>query len=415
MNPAAVRFFALLIALVLSAPAVAGWTGCRIFDTNNNCVDYDIADIFSDVAKANSVLNDNKPVMLQFLDQRTHWTPFANNSQLITDAIEDIFTKLPQARERYMAFIGAPKCAAGSACYNFQTDLVIFFDELDGLKTQFPALRRAGLQSSGAIEAAIMNTPPFVLYAMYRAQESIPDWQKLPSDLKDIYDELDDPEIFELDLDSPAAAADTRASSPARISGPSAYPDPTPTEKFCDARADRLDGIDPDGRRIGADQVRVNRIILTVTLLTDIWKFALDQVPDDVDIGVSLVGEGGTLGIPSAVFTWYFKIVPLASESILKAIEVHHKNLELCRSRYQEVEGRLASCGYFAEFALDAPARDDYYQLVQRRFDMAQAAGIAFSKSEFLRDKSLVKLKGGQYRQAFESLCESYQYIGVAR
>jgi hypothetical protein len=414
MMHASVRVTCFVLCLLLGAPAFAGWTGCKLFDANNECVDYDIADIFSDVAKANKVLDDNKPVMQQLLDQRDHWKNFNGNALLITEGVEDIFSKLPTARDNFLAFTGSPKCAQSTPCFNFQTDLIIFFNELDGLKSRFPALRRAGLKDRGAIELAIMNTPPFVLYAMYRAQENIPDWQKLPTDLKDIFDELADPEIFELDLEGPGLSSVSTAAATPEVFGASAFAEPTRTEKFCAARADRLDGIDATSNRNGADQVRINRIVLTVTLLTDVWKFALDQVPDDIDIGVSLVGEGGTLGIPSAVFTWFFKIVPLASESILKAIEVHHKNLELCRSRFNEIEGRLASCGYFAEFALDAHARDEYFQLVQRRFDMATEAGIGFTKSEFMRDKSLVKLKSGLYRQAFESLCESYRNIGVA-
>jgi hypothetical protein len=331
--------------------------------------------------------------------------------------VEDIFSKLPDARNKFLKFTGNPKCGQGTPCFDFQTDLFIFFEELDGLKTKFPALRKAGLRDLEEVQLAIINTPPFVLYAMYRAQENIPDWQKLPTDLNDIFDELADPEIFELDLQNPVFALDTRAASASRINGASAYVEPTKTELFCDARADRLDGIDPSGKddRNGSDQVRINRIILTVTLMTDIWKFALDQVPDDVDIGVSLVGEGGTLGIPSAVFTWFFKIVPLASESILKAIEVHHKNLEVCRSRFREVENRLASGSYVTEFVLNGPARDEYYQLVKRRFDIAAAASIPFGKSESLRDKSLIKLENGQYRQAFEMLSEAYQSIGIAK
>jgi len=99
----------------------------------------------------------------------------------------------------------------------------------------------------------------------------------------------------------------------------------------------------------------------------------------------------------------------------MKALEVHRKNIEICKSRFAEVEGRLASCRYFSEFVLDIAARDEYYDLVQRRFEMADEAGISADKSRrFYRD-SRVKLGSNQYQQAYESLCNAYRYIGVAK
>ena len=143
-------------------------------------------------------------------------------------------------------------------------------------------------------------------------------------------------------------------------------------------------------------------------------KYVLGLVPDDLDIGASILGEGATLGIPSSVFTWTIQAVPTAIDVTLKVLEVHRQNIDICTSRYAEIEGRLSSCRYFSEFVLDPAARDEYYSLVQRRFDMADEAGIPYTKSSrFYRD-SFVKLRSNQYLQAYENLCSAYRFVGIA-
>ena len=152
-----------------------------------------------------------------------------------------------------------------------------------------------------------------------------------------------------------------------------------------------------------------------ITLYKDIFKFALDLIPDDIDLGISLVGEGATLGIPSAVVTGYLKAVPVVLEAILKGVDTYHKNIGLCKSRFSQIEGRLSSCGYFTEFVIDKTARGEYYELVKRRFEMADEAMVSHVQSDSLMVKSEVKLDNEQYRQAFGLLCDSYSSIGIAR
>ena len=76
---------------------------------------------------------------------------------------------------------------------------------------------------------------------------------------------------------------------------------------------------------------------------------------------------------------------------------------------------RGASCRYFSEFVLDTTARDEYYDLVHRRFEQADEAGILHGKSDRFMNASETKLKAGQYEQAYQNLCEAYKYIGVAK
>ena len=64
-----IRKLTLFGVLLLAAANVnAGWAGCKWFD-GEDCVDYQIGDIFSDVATANNRLLHNQPVMNRYLDQ----------------------------------------------------------------------------------------------------------------------------------------------------------------------------------------------------------------------------------------------------------------------------------------------------------------------------------------------------------
>lgn len=407
-----------IFAVILSVSVTevtADWTGCRILD--NDCVDYQIADIFRDVDKVNKDLLKNRPVLDLYINQKDYWKAHETGTLLITDGIVDVLEKLPPARDEFLDFIGSPKCHPGSECYQFQNALIGFFDELTALNKNLPAFERAGLGDKNLVANGILTTPPILLYALYRGMKKIPEWESLPSDLREIYEEIDDPEVFQMGWrDSEGSNGADTIGTQASVSRV-ALRDSTKTQRFCAKRADKFDGTGrgPNGNRDGWDQIRINRITLYLTFLSDSWAWGLDQVPDDVDIGVSLVGEGGYLGIPTVVFTWMFKIVPHAMNSVLKAVEVHHKNIDLCKSRYSEIEGRLSSCGYFSEFVLDEAARGEYYDLVRRRFEMADVAGIPHTKSDRFFDTSETKLGNGQYEQAYQNLCEAYKYIGVAR
>lgn len=395
-------FLAVLSTTVETADA--DWTGCRIFD--DQCIDYEIADIFSDVNDIYLDLQANRPVMDVYLQQRQFWLSQTENAYLLKDGVVDILSKLPPIRSEFQSFaFGNPplaKCATGTKCASFQSELIGFFDELADLKNKLPVIEKAGLKDKDLAAQAIMSTPPVMLFAMYRGLNRVPDWQKLPGDLERIFDEIADAEAFDIELSDNWDPDIT---------------DTTKTQRFCARRADKFDGVGrgPFGNRDGWDQIRVNRMTLVASFYRDLWKYALGLVPDDIDIGASILGEGATLGIPSSVFTWLIQAVPTAIDVTLKVLEVHRKNIDICKSRFAEVEGRLSSCRYFSEFVLDPSARGEYYDLVQRRFDMADEAGVSTRKSaRFYRD-SFVKLESNQYQQAFENLCDAYRFIGVAK
>lgn len=418
MIPTNIKSFTVLLLLFATSPLSADWTGCRLFD--GGCVDYEIGDIFSKVQEANNNLNGLKDntVLKDFRQQREIWLPYKGKTLLMADGVQDILEALPALRNEFTEFIGsrADKCSFGSNCYSFREDLIALFTGLNDLKPKFPAFEKAGLVDVEIATEAIRVTPPFILFGMYKVMNRQPQWRSLPSDLSDIFDEMDDPEIFSLNLiDDNSEAGDISLFASMNASDIPAVRDSTKTQRFCARRADKFDGVGRglNGNRDGWDQIRVNRIILVVTLYTDMYKWGLDQVPDDIDLGVAILGEGATLGIPSAFFTYIFKAVPLAIESILKAVDVYHKNIGLCKNRFSEIESRLSSCKYYTDFVLDGTAQGEYYRLVERRFEMADEAMISHRKANALFNKSVMQLGEGRYSKAFKSLCKSYSSIGI--
>ena len=111
----------------------------------------------------------------------------------------------------------------------------------------------------------------------------------------------------------------------------------------------------------------------------------------------------------------YFEAIPLAIESILKAVDVYHKNIGLCKDRFSEIENRLSSCKYYTDFVLDGTAQGEYYRLVERRFEMADEAMVPHAKSDALYDKSVRLLNNGRYARAYKELCKSYSSIGIKK
>jgi hypothetical protein len=404
----------MMLLLFTASRVSAGWTGS----------DYDIADIFSDVGTVNNNLTGKIPntVLYDFTQQRKAWLPYKGNTPLLADGIQDILDSLPALRSEFLDFIDADgvdspdKCNYRSDCYAFRNDLVELFSGLNELKSKFPVFEKAGLADTDLARKAIYETPPIILFGMYKVMNRQPVWKKLPSDLNDIFDELDDPEIFSIDLvDNDSAAVNASLLASTSASNVPAISDSTKTQRFCARRADKFDGVGRglNGNRDGWDQIRVNRIILVVTLYSDVFKWMLGLVPDDIDIGAAILGEGATLGIPSALWDYVFKAVPLAMDSILKAIDVYHKNIGLCKARFAEIEGRLSSCAYYPEFAINQTVQGEYYALVNRRFAMADEAGVSHNKSDNLMTKSLNKLNNQNYNKAFKLLCDSYSSIGI--
>ena len=98
-----------LFGLLLFAVANvnAGWAGCKFF-SGDDCVDYQIGDIFSDVATANGYLFSNQPVMTRYLDQKIFWGQFRNNEHgLLTEGIADVLVKIQPIHTDLINFVGS--------------------------------------------------------------------------------------------------------------------------------------------------------------------------------------------------------------------------------------------------------------------------------------------------------------------
>lgn len=399
-----IRLSLFLLLMTQVTNLYADWAGCRWFE--GKCVDYTIGDIFADVEKNYGILLDNRPVMLRYKEQRAYWNQFGDKSFMLSEGIADVLEKVEPVRDKFIKFMGAsyasgePRCAPGSPCHSFRNDLKKFFGEITELKDDIPLIQNAGLNNKQLVYTTVDNMPYLMLFSLYRGMDLVPDWQSLPASMIDMISELDDPEIFELD-----------------ILGPSGIGQSTKTQRFCALRADKFDGVGrgPNGNRDGWDQIRINRWKLFFEFYADIWAFEIGLIPDDIDIGASILGEGGTLGIPRVLFTFVIEHVPVIIKTIMKVLDVHHANIEICKSRFSEIEGRLAACKYFSEFVLDPAAQEEYYRLVERRFEMADEAGISYSQSRLFMTKSKRRLSAGDYLQAYSNLCESYSSIGVSK
>ena len=399
-----IRLGLFVLLITLTTNLYAGWAGCRWLD--GNCIDYEIGDVFQDIATIDRILDRNEPVMLRYKTQRIFWSQFGDKSFMLSEGIADVLEKVEPVREQFIDFMGAsyasgePRCTPGTKCHRFRNDLKKFFGEITELKDDIPIIQNAGLNDRQRIETAMDNMPYLMLFSLYRGMDLVPDWQSLPASMSDMIGELDDPQIFELD-----------------IFGPSGIGQMTKTQRFCALRADKFDGVGrgPNGNRDGWDQIRINRWKLYFEFYADIWAFEIGLIPDDIDIGASILGEGGTLGIPRVLFTFVIEHVPVIIKSITKVLDVHHANIEVCKARFNEIEGRLSACKYFSEFVLDPVAQDEYYRLVERRFEMADEAGISYSQSRLFMGKSKRRLGAGDYPQAYNNLCEAYSSIGVSK
>jgi hypothetical protein len=423
MKKYTLKILVFLFLYLVATNVSAGWAGCKWYD-GDDCVDYQIGDIFANISKANGILDNNLPVMKRYRAQRTFWQQFGNtNHSLLTEGIADVLVKIQPVHLDFVSFVGSSfgasndRCAFGSDCHRFQTDLIMLLSDLSELKNDLPVLKNVGFQDSGPIATAVLKTPYLALYSLYKTLDLAPGWQQLPVDLKDLINEIDDPDIFNLELNSGSHSSQLKLTDSNRLSSVSAFRDSTKTQKFCARRADKFDGVGRglNGNRDGWDQIRINRWKLYFEFYGEYWEFVINLIPDDIDIGASILGEGGTLGIPRVLFTFVFEHVPLIIKTVMRILDVHEKNIDVCKSRFAEVEGRLATCRYFTEFVLDASARDEYYQLVQRRFDMADEAEISHAQSDFLIRKSEKKLESNDFAQAYTSLCDAYKSIGVAR
>ena len=173
------KIFVMMLLLFAASQVSAGWTGID---------DYDIADIFTDVGTVNNNLTGKIPdtVLYDLTQQRKDWLPYKANTPLLADGVQDILDSLPALRSEFLDFIdadsvGSPdKCNYLSDCYAFRNDLVELFSGLNKLKSKFPVFEKAGLADTSIAQKVIFETPPIILFGMYKVMNRQPVWKNLP-------------------------------------------------------------------------------------------------------------------------------------------------------------------------------------------------------------------------------------------
>ena len=324
---------------------------------------------------------------------------------LIKSSVEEILVWLEHRRGPFLQFKGND-CGSGSPCADFRQRLKRFAGDMSALSTRFPAIEKVGLGDGDFTERVIEILPPFALFGFHQVMERVAGWEDIPLDLLDVYDEIADPEAFSISFFEPSASARQAASTSQATTAQN-----TPTQAFCEKRADRVDNA--------TDPIRLNRIKsagFALKTAVDVWsEFAPDK------FGASLVGEG-VYGIPLFAKP-IVKAIKGAIEVIQFQIETYRQNLGVCRNRLREIETHLAQCIPFAEYKQQA-ANDEAYALVEKKVDDFEAAsgqsqsptGPGRKQPPSARaylDDAAAHRANEEWGAAYSDLCRAYQRLGT--
>jgi hypothetical protein len=350
--------------------------------------DNDITDIIENVKNVKSTVQGN--VATTANDLKRQLDDLKAHGVHITSSVEEILVWLERRQDRFDAFKGN-KCGADSPCADFRRRLRRFAGDMSALTDRFPAIEKVGLGDGAFAEDVIEILPPFILFGFQQVMDKVAGWEDIPLDLLDVFDEIADPEAFSVSFLEPSAAARQSASTS------QATAQLTPTQRFCEKRAYRVDNP--------TDSIRLNRIKsagFALKTAVDIWsEFAPDKV------GGSLVGEG-VYGIP--VFAKpIVKAIKGAIEIIQFQVETYRQNLDVCRNRLREIETHLASCVQFAEYRRQ-PANDEVYAFVEKKIE--EFGSPSRSRAQRHLDAATSNRDNQLWGRAYNDLCRAYHALG---
>ena len=266
------------------------------------------------------------------------------------------------------------------------------------LKERFPVLQQHGIGDTTFFADLVQIVPPVFLFGIHEILKRIPDWQDLPVDLADIFDELGDSDIFVTNVEPSPQVAATSLADGMKTALATARPAAgwgnkfgAPLEKFCSK-----------GKEARIDDVRFNRLKGVVTR----WKNRFDSLseyPDD-DAEITLAGEGAfKIKLPTKPF---LKTVSNALDSLHDMMETHRANLELCA----KIEADVAACTPLVTYRTQAGSKAA----------AAVVTGVLNRTSIADRDKTDAnrwlaqarnRANASNWKGAFESLCLAYAAI----
>lgn len=366
--------------------------------------------------KINQIIDDVKNIKNQVTGDGPIKTVADNFKSQIDEAVDkgfllkqsagDVLTWLKSRRGPYKDFVygigvsGGTRCSSGTPCHNFRVDLINFFSDLAALRNNFPIIQRVGFGDGSHMIDIAQNVPPIILFALHETLGRIPDWQSLPSVLQDVYDKIDDPDVFSM---SAFTLPTTQSvSTQGGSMSAAALSTRTPTQRFCDNHTWRIE--------TQIDQVRVNRIQFVVFTLKDL--LTIFQSGLNHTIGASIVGEGTDTVAPNPV-TVTLQIVTVIFDVVEKAVETYRDNLDICRKNNSAIEAQVAQCIQYVNAVMPG-SRDDIYSLVRAKIDAASLAHLETGLSEYWMGTADNQRAVSDYRDAFQSLCSAYQTIGSA-
>jgi hypothetical protein len=319
------------------------------------------------------------------------------NGAFVKDVAPTVLKLLQDRRQPISDFAGpAFDCAAATPCANFRTRLHDFGDDFVALADRLPMLAKAGVGDAGRFTTIVDRTPPFLLFFLKEALDVVPEWDAVPADLAEIYDEVDDRDAFTSDW-TPARHRSRASETTGRAAA----------DTFCAKKADRV--TNPT-----FDKVALNRWKAGITTLKLVVGAVAEFIPEEV--GGSILGEGlSNVKIPLQAV---IKAIASAVEVSGTFLDTYQANLEVCRARIaateqhsRDVETNLANCTGLNVYRTSIGNDEAYALLTAMLTDAeANAQNVGAARSQL----RIVDNYRGQKRWglAYKFMCKSYARIG---
>lgn len=377
--------FLLSLSFFINQRAMADWG------------DSDITDIIQNVTDIKNEVVGTGNVKVIADDFRQQLGELVSKGVILQESVDDFLTWLLTRQGPYRAFVGSgvPRCGPSTPCGAFREDLESFFLETGSQRQNFPVIEKVGLGDGSLAAAIVDNSPPIILFGLHEVLSRVPDWQEMPANLKSIFDEIGDPDVFSVRLNEDET--NTAASTPLAVAIAKGK---TPTQRFCERWEKRVDKeLDP---------IRVNRIEFYVYFLRQ--TLGLIESLTSETIGVTLVGEGNETLIPNPLKA-QLKLIELIFDGVQRGAQTFRDNLGVCRAHRRELELQVAQCIELVDFILPSK-RDEVYLLVQTKVENAAAELIPVTKAEDSLGRAEQFRQRGNFKRAYRKLCDAYRQIG---
>jgi hypothetical protein len=366
---------------------------------------YSVDDIYNDVIDIwNTVTGDVKDTAQELKQQLTG---LKDKGETARETVQDMLDFLQHRRQPLLDFVngnpptGTGRCGAGTPCANFRADLEDFVLDMADLKSRFPQIEKHGLGDGTVMIDIIDYLPPIALFGVYQIFQHVPDWQDIPQNLADVYDEIADPDAFS--LEAPGATATTAASAAtmasaaktARTAGLGIFQGygiaKHGTEDFCLKHG--------QGRK---DPVKGNRLKAFLTHAKNLAEAIAEYLPEEKTIGAA--GETTSVKIPLQAMV---KSVAGAIDSIGSQLETYYSNLDECK----KIETDVAACNKLIEYRTDDGNRMAYWVVVgivnaQPALQSAAATSLTLAGTNY---------SSSRYQNAYQNICDAYAAMYAAK